>query len=129
MALDAAGWTAVATAIIAIATGIAAFAAYQSAVATRRMVEAQLFTILLSEYASPEMGTALAHLSNQERSWRNDPDGRSFEQLVEEWTNRFAASSPSDDPVNNARRRVAHLFWKASAIIDEGLLTGGLRDE
>lgn len=126
--LDANAWIAVGTIVIALATAAAAFGARSSAVATKRAVEAQLFSQLMSEYSSPAMAEAILVLKTNERAWRTDSGGQTFEQLIARWADRIGRGLPSDDPINNARRRVAHFFWKAARLIEEGLLTGGLRE-
>ncbi len=121
-------WIAIATSVIAIATGFAAGAAWWAARATRRTTEASLFAQLMSEYSSPEMSKALTYLADLANSWRRDPTGRSFEQLVDSWAS-INAQNESDVHTNNARRRVSHFYRKTTRIIEEKLISGGLRKE
>lgn len=125
--IDSNDLIAIGTIIIAVATAAAAFATRSSAHAAKRTVEAQLYIQLMSEYSSADMAQAILVLKTNERGWRNDSEGRTFDQMLTRWAERIARGMPSDDPVNNARRRVAHFFWKAARLIEEGLLTGGLR--
>jgi len=127
--LDSQDWTAIATVVIAVATAGAAMAAWKSAAATRRTAEAQLFSQLMTEYSSPDMGAALNRLREQQRAWSADPQGRSFDELVEAWARHVNDSLLEDDPNDLARRRVASFFWKAARVISEGLLSGGLKEE
>jgi hypothetical protein len=119
----------VATGVIAIATAGAAAGAFCAARATRRTSETQLFTQIMSEYASSEMGEALRHLRVQYSRWANDPSNRPFERLVEAWANTYATSGSSGDRTDSARRLVSHFFQKVTRIVEEGLVRGGLRQE
>jgi hypothetical protein len=121
-------WIALGTGVIAVATGFAAAAAWRAATATRRTTEARLFVQLMSEYSSPEMAKAMNHLSRLADGWRKDPQGRPFEQLVDNWASIYARDR-SDDQTDNAQRRVSHFYRKVTRIVQEGLLRGGLRKE
>ena len=127
--MDADTLIAVATVVIALATGVAAVAAAFAARATRRTTEAQIFSALMSEYASAEMGTALGQLRDAHRGWYRDPQGRQPEKLIEAWARRQVDVGAHGDLTDSARRLVAHFYWKATRIIDEGLVRGGLKEE
>jgi hypothetical protein len=116
------------TLVIAGTTALAAAAAWRAAVATRRTTEANLFSQLMSEYASAEMEKALNLLANQRDLWLADPEERTFQALVENWA-RIFVSKRQPNELNNARRRVSHFYQKASRLIDEDLVSGGLREE
>jgi hypothetical protein len=118
----------IATLVIAVATAAAAIAACVAAVATRRTTDANLFSQLMSEYSSPEMEKALNVLASQRDSWRADPEGRTLQTLVDNWA-RIFVSKRHPDELNNARRRVSHFYQRVGRLMDEKLLSGGLREE
>lgn len=120
---------AVATVVIAIATGFAAAAAWWAARATRRTTEASLFSQLMTEYASPAMSAALKQLAANLRGWSEDPQHRSFDELVDRWARITAQRGGAENVLNDARRTVSHFYRKATRMIEEGLLTGGLCTE
>ncbi len=119
-------WTALGTLVIAGATAAAAIAAWRAARDTRRTTEAQLFSQLMSEYSSPEMAKALSELMDAALGWKSDTLGRSFDDLVKNWAR---LRQQGTDQLDNARRRLSHFYRKVTRILEEGLVTGGLRAE
>ena len=112
--------------VIAAATGAAAWAAWRSARESQRATQATLFTQLMSRYNSPEMSEALREFTRLRE--RAQP---SFTAFAESWARDLASTRPLRDVTecDRQRRLVAHFFWLASRLIEDGLITKGLQEE
>jgi hypothetical protein len=121
--------TAIATIVIAVATGFAAFGAMRAARATSDTVAAQLFQQLMTEYASPEMGEALEELRRQSATLADQPGAPSAAEARERWARITTSPGHASNSLNAARRRVSHFFAKTARILDAGLISGSLRQE
>ncbi len=113
--------------ISAAALVAAAWAAVRSARDSQRAAQATLYTEIMSRYSSPEMAEALRYLANLQTI--AEP---SLEKFAASWAQSIASGRPISDQVreiDHHRRRVAHLFWDASLLVNDGLITEGLRQE
>jgi hypothetical protein len=99
---------------IAIATELAAAAAWLSAHATNRAAESQLFSQLMHEYADPSMAHSLRVL----REW-GDHYG---ERLAEEFVKQFREGKEDALRADEARRQVWYYFMTVFRLHEAGLV-------
>jgi hypothetical protein len=101
--------------------GIAAWVSVTAARAARGDSSTSRYERLSTEYASQNVGEALAHL----KDWKLGHDSRGqFEERVGAWAADAASADPTPQAkkLNDERRLIAHLFHRAAKLLAGGAL-------
>lgn len=114
--------TQIVTAITALGAVAAAAGAWWAAWHSKKATQGNLFSGLVSEYASKEMGDAMRELNDW---WGQDKELSYADRLkrATKWAGEVHDRKQSDAlVVNGNRRRVAHYFHKLNNLRKEGFL-------
>jgi len=120
--------------VIAVCTAAAAVAAWIAAKDSKRAAQAGLFSQLMAEYGSPEMGDALRELTAWHKGGQpgfqatfRPIHAPSFQENLEGWARSTASLHPSEEALklHQYRRRITYFFSVVDRLVREGELGGG----